>query len=147
MSTPGRVSSTATTVPYNDRHGLAEMSIYGAPGFLTPYHQSHSYTGSPKDRPSRQSPKDRTDTTTTTNNGPDSSSPADAASLRTQGRPSQGRKRLVFADPVAFRYLEEDPATDAIERWRRLQGYEMYHRGVDIDCKWVYRWNYDLIAK
>ncbi|EXJ89824.1 hypothetical protein A1O3_02891 [Capronia epimyces CBS 606.96] len=43
-----------------------------------------------------------------------------------QSRPSQGRKRLVFADPIAFRYLEEDPATDAIERWRRLQGYEMY---------------------
>jgi hypothetical protein len=32
----------------------------------------------------------------------------------------------VFADPVAFRYLEEDPATDAIERWRRLEGYEIY---------------------
>ncbi|KAL2441826.1 hypothetical protein ABEF95_016642 [Exophiala dermatitidis] len=43
-----------------------------------------------------------------------------------QNRPPQNRKRLVFADPVAFRYLEEDPATDTLERWRRLQGYEMY---------------------
>ncbi|KAF7509813.1 hypothetical protein GJ744_007508 [Endocarpon pusillum] len=37
-----------------------------------------------------------------------------------------GRKRLVFSDPVAFRYLEEDSATNVLERRRRLQGYEIY---------------------
>ncbi|RDL33141.1 Uncharacterized protein BP5553_08580 [Venustampulla echinocandica] len=36
------------------------------------------------------------------------------------------RKSLVFADPVAFRYLEEDTATVVLERRGRLQGYEMY---------------------
>ncbi len=37
-----------------------------------------------------------------------------------------GRKRLVFSDPVAFRYLEEDSATIVLERRQRLQGYESY---------------------
>lgn len=41
-------------------------------------------------------------------------------------KPSQSHKRLVFADPAAFRYLEEDPSTTVLERRRRLQGYELY---------------------
>ena len=36
-------------------------------------------------------------------------------------------KRLVFADPAAFRYLEEDPSTEVLERHRRLGGYELYY--------------------
>jgi hypothetical protein len=40
--------------------------------------------------------------------------------------PRQGHKKLVFSDPVAFRYLEEDPATTVLERRRRLEGYELY---------------------
>ncbi len=76
--------------------------------------------GSPKDRSTQISPpgdyKDQKP------NDPEVSSPGSGGTH--PGR--QGRKRLVFADPVAFRYLEEDPATDAIERWRRLEGYEMY---------------------
>lgn len=40
--------------------------------------------------------------------------------------PRKGHRRLVFPDPVAFRYLEEDPATVVLERRRRLQGYETY---------------------
>lgn len=40
--------------------------------------------------------------------------------------PRQGHQRLVFSDPVAFRYLEEDPATVVLERRRRLQCYEIY---------------------
>ena len=35
-------------------------------------------------------------------------------------------QRLVFTDPAAFRYLEEDPSTIVLERRRRLQGYELY---------------------
>ncbi|KAI9871163.1 MAG: hypothetical protein M1830_003240 [Pleopsidium flavum] len=35
-------------------------------------------------------------------------------------------QRLVFTDPVAFRYLEEDPLTTVLERRRRLTGYELY---------------------
>ncbi|MCJ1360411.1 MAG: hypothetical protein MMC33_010416 [Icmadophila ericetorum] len=35
-------------------------------------------------------------------------------------------QRLVFTDPVAFRYLEEDPATIVLERRRELEGYELY---------------------
>ena len=34
--------------------------------------------------------------------------------------------RLVFTDPAAFRYLEEDPSTMVLERRRRLNGYELY---------------------
>jgi hypothetical protein len=40
--------------------------------------------------------------------------------------PRQIHQRLVFSDPVAFRYLEEDPTTVVLERRRRLQGYEIY---------------------
>ncbi|KIW87329.1 uncharacterized protein Z519_11965 [Cladophialophora bantiana CBS 173.52] len=97
------------------------MSFVGA-GFLTPYHHSHSFAASPKDRSNRPSPKDEYKTQKP--DGVENSSPTSSGGV--QGRAGQNRKRLVFADPVAFRYLEEDPATDAIERWRRLEGYEMY---------------------
>ncbi|KAL2007835.1 hypothetical protein VTN00DRAFT_7817 [Thermoascus crustaceus] len=35
-------------------------------------------------------------------------------------------QRLVFTDPVAFRYLEEDPSTVVLARRTTLQGYEIY---------------------
>ncbi|MCJ1384738.1 hypothetical protein MMC17_007856 [Xylographa soralifera] len=35
-------------------------------------------------------------------------------------------QRLIFTDPVAFRYLEEDPSTTVLERRRELSGYEVY---------------------
>ena len=35
-------------------------------------------------------------------------------------------QRLVLTDPVAFRYLEEDPSIEVLDRRRRLQGYELY---------------------
>ncbi|KAL6713773.1 hypothetical protein ACLMJK_008265 [Lecanora helva] len=38
----------------------------------------------------------------------------------------KGHQRLVFTDPAAFRYLEEDPSTIVLERRRRLSGYELY---------------------
>src|SRR5436305_2982519 len=40
--------------------------------------------------------------------------------------PRQGHRKLVFSDPVAFRYLEEDPTTVVLERRRKLEGYELY---------------------
>ncbi|KAJ5679136.1 hypothetical protein N7462_007380 [Penicillium macrosclerotiorum] len=41
-----------------------------------------------------------------------------------QGR--QGHQKIVFTDPVALRYLEEDPSTDVLHRRTTLQGYEIY---------------------
>ena len=35
-------------------------------------------------------------------------------------------RRMVFTDPAAFRYLEEDPSVTVLERRRRLTGYEVY---------------------
>ncbi|KAI9820104.1 MAG: hypothetical protein M1832_003811 [Thelocarpon impressellum] len=35
-------------------------------------------------------------------------------------------QRFVFTDPVAFRYLEEDPSTTVLARRERLDGYELY---------------------
>ncbi|KAL8948020.1 MAG: hypothetical protein Q9222_005751 [Ikaeria aurantiellina] len=35
-------------------------------------------------------------------------------------------QRFVFADPAAFRYLEEDSSTTVLERRHRLHGYELY---------------------
>ena len=40
--------------------------------------------------------------------------------------PQAAHQRLVFTDPAAFRYLEEDPSTMVLERRRRLAGYELY---------------------
>ena len=40
--------------------------------------------------------------------------------------PQPAHQRLVFTDPAAFRYLEEDPSTMVLERKRRLTGYELY---------------------
>lgn len=37
-----------------------------------------------------------------------------------------GHQRFVLNDPVAFRYLEEDPSTTTLERRRELHGYECY---------------------
>ncbi|CRK36924.1 hypothetical protein BN1708_007252 [Verticillium longisporum] len=36
------------------------------------------------------------------------------------------QKRWIFADPVAFRYLGDDPAVTVVERRRVLRGYELY---------------------
>ncbi|EPS27975.1 hypothetical protein PDE_02920 [Penicillium oxalicum 114-2] len=45
----------------------------------------------------------------------------------TAGRPrTQAHQRIVFTDPVALRYLEEDPSTDVLHRRETLQGYEIY---------------------
>ncbi|KAF7177717.1 hypothetical protein CNMCM7691_006113 [Aspergillus felis] len=40
--------------------------------------------------------------------------------------PPHGHQKLVFTDPVALRYLEEDPATIVLHRRLALQGYEIY---------------------
>jgi hypothetical protein len=45
---------------------------------------------------------------------------------KTTMSPKGGHQKLVFSDPVAFRYLEEDPATIVLERRRRLEGFEIY---------------------
>ncbi|PKX89512.1 putative Sin3 complex subunit (Stb2) [Aspergillus novofumigatus IBT 16806] len=37
-----------------------------------------------------------------------------------------GHQKLVFTDPVALRYLEEDPATVVLHRRLILEGYEIY---------------------
>ena len=52
------------------------------------------------------------------------------ASLETQlsspQRQSQNHQRIVFADHVALRYLEEDPSTIVLHRRMKLHGYETY---------------------
>lgn len=40
--------------------------------------------------------------------------------------PFKAHRKLVFTDPVAFRYLEEDEATTVLARRHRLEGYELY---------------------
>lgn len=40
--------------------------------------------------------------------------------------PRHEHQRFVFTDPVAFRYLEEDPLTVVLHRRTTLQGYEIY---------------------
>lgn len=86
------------------------------------FHHLHSYKDSPQDRSPKSSPQDGPE-------GPAESVEQKASPVSAGPRPArsgQSRKRMVFSDPVAFRYLEEDPATDAIERWRRLEGYQLY---------------------
>ena len=40
--------------------------------------------------------------------------------------PLQNHQRIAFTDPVALRYLEEDPSTTVLHRRMTLQGYEVY---------------------
>lgn len=42
------------------------------------------------------------------------------------GLESKSHRKLVFTDPIAFRYLEEDEATTVLARRQRLEGYELY---------------------
>ncbi|KIV96876.1 hypothetical protein PV10_00690 [Exophiala mesophila] len=92
-----------------------------SPAGLTTTYQPPSYSSAIQEVPTRASTKDVED-------APDSAATKEnsplSATLKT--KVGQNRKRLVFQDPVAFRYLEEDPATDVIGRWKTLQGYEMY---------------------
>ncbi|KAL0935375.1 sin3 complex subunit [Colletotrichum truncatum] len=44
----------------------------------------------------------------------------------TQSPLPTSRRNWVFADPVAFRYLESDPSVTVVERRGVLQGYELY---------------------
>ncbi|KAI9699932.1 MAG: hypothetical protein M1820_006994 [Bogoriella megaspora] len=55
---------------------------------------------------------------------PTVSSPSDYPGDSPQQLP--GHQRFVLTDPVAFRYLEEDPSTTVLKRRHRLQGYEIY---------------------
>jgi predicted protein tyrosine phosphatase len=61
---------------------------------------------------------------------PTSSSPPDTITPNVTSSPHghqlEGHRRLVFSDPVAFRYLEDDPATSVLDRRRRLPGYEIH---------------------
>lgn len=41
-------------------------------------------------------------------------------------RPLPDQQRFVLTDPIAFRYLEEDPTTTVLQRKQELQGYECY---------------------
>ena len=43
-----------------------------------------------------------------------------------QNQNSAAHQRFVLTDPLAFRYLEDDPTTKVIERRAELQGYECY---------------------
>ncbi|KAL2136524.1 hypothetical protein VTI74DRAFT_3349 [Chaetomium olivicolor] len=40
--------------------------------------------------------------------------------------PTPNRRRVVLPDPVAFRFLEDDPSVTVVERRRVLPGYELY---------------------
>ncbi|KAJ6442863.1 Sin3 complex subunit [Purpureocillium lavendulum] len=40
--------------------------------------------------------------------------------------PAVARRNIVFADPVAFRFLEDDPSVIVVERRSILRGYELY---------------------
>ncbi|KJZ77379.1 hypothetical protein HIM_03103 [Hirsutella minnesotensis 3608] len=61
----------------------------------------------------------------------------EAASASTEASPHQGpassplgspvvRRNIVFPDPVAFRFLEEDSCVRVVERRSTLRGYELY---------------------
>ncbi|KAF9889935.1 hypothetical protein FE257_006809 [Aspergillus nanangensis] len=51
-----------------------------------------------------------------------SSQPSDTNGLSAH----HGHQKLVFTDPVALRYLEEDPSTIVLHRRLTLQGYDIY---------------------
>lgn len=66
------------------------------------------------------------DDTTISDSGPPSSTVNTSKVAVSNAKPQPAHQRLVLTDPVAFRYLEEDPSITVLERRRRLQGYESY---------------------
>ncbi|KAH8682367.1 hypothetical protein BX600DRAFT_448369 [Xylariales sp. PMI_506] len=46
--------------------------------------------------------------------------------LETTPLPAPNRRHLVFADPVAFRFLQDDTCVSVVERKGKLCGYELY---------------------
>ncbi|KAI9806458.1 MAG: hypothetical protein M1833_003645 [Piccolia ochrophora] len=70
----------------------------------------------------RSTPLDRPGSDVATSSRESSSPPHENETVH--GRPAH--QRFVFTDPVAFRYLEEDPSTIVLERRRRLEGYQLY---------------------
>ncbi|KAK3699141.1 hypothetical protein LTR37_016615 [Vermiconidia calcicola] len=80
---------------------------------------------------SRPSTAPHTDTPTSSggqNNGYGSPTQTqqNGTSAKTQIESSPGHQRFVLTDPLAFRYLEEDPATKVLARRKELEGYECY---------------------
>ena len=54
-------------------------------------------------------------------------SPATSPTIKIHGNGEfQQHQSLVFTDPAAFRYLEEDTSTKVLARRRQLHGYEIY---------------------
>ncbi|KAL2165562.1 hypothetical protein VTH06DRAFT_864 [Thermothelomyces fergusii] len=56
---------------------------------------------------------------------PDAPDDAAMGSVSTPA-PNTKRRRVVLPDPVAFKFLEEDPAVSVVERRHVLPGYELY---------------------
>lgn len=71
-------------------------------------------------RAARASQQDPNSTSTDPMNDTSAKTPSPAMS------PAPQRRHVVFPDPVAFRYLEEDPAVSVVERRGVLRGYELY---------------------
>ena len=59
-------------------------------------------------------------------NGPEEVKEPSGSPTKGNSIPHAAHQRLVFTDPAAFRYLEEDSSTIVLERRRRLTGYELY---------------------
>lgn len=98
------------------------MSFHGS--FLLPH---HAWPVSPADR-AVETERMMAETASRTTSHQDVPI-AEEVKEKVQTRPrtsTQGHSRVVFSDPIAFRYLEEDPATVVLARWKRLEGFEMY---------------------
>ncbi|CAK7215324.1 hypothetical protein SBRCBS47491_002443 [Sporothrix bragantina] len=52
--------------------------------------------------------------------------PTDASTITAQSSPAANRRHVVMPDPVALRYLEDDPCVTVIDRRASLVGYELY---------------------
>ncbi|KAK5016121.1 hypothetical protein LTR39_002248, partial [Cryomyces antarcticus] len=99
-----------------------------------------SFRGVPSDRDSqhpRASPTQKTLSRAATAewNGSSSTRKSSVGSHHTKGSPAAttddapeqpAHQRFVLTDPVAFRYLEEDPSTTVLGRRRQLEGYDCY---------------------
>ncbi|KAI9719432.1 MAG: hypothetical protein M1812_003503 [Candelaria pacifica] len=92
----------------------------------TSFHKGSSKDGLKEDQHLRSTPK-QDSSTPSSKSSPIPVSVSNSPSDRlkdTKTRPTH--QRFVLTDPVAFRYLEEDPLTTVLERRRRLEGYELY---------------------
>ena len=95
------------------------------PAFFAPQY-SYNNASPVQKRQIRETVKGKDGYASTATDDEDMADQPTSPAVRRPRKSTASHKRLVFYDPIAFRYLEEDPTTIVLDRRRKLEGYEIY---------------------